>query len=151
MGHVQRAEVEIAGAEHPGHKNSVVRLHHQHDALLNDVELMDIPVEVAVLPAALGPCLGADVGAAVRGAQAEPQLAVVHPLMAGGDAQVLGPPGAEGRGHDQPSRRAAMAAAGSTAPYTAEPATRVSAPAEITLPAVLGLMPPSTSSRQAGL
>ena len=44
-----------------------------------------------------------------------------------------------------------MAAAGSAAPYTAEPATRVSAPAATTAAAVLALIPPSTSRRQAGL
>ena len=44
-----------------------------------------------------------------------------------------------------------MAAAGSAAPYTAEPATRVSAPAATTAAAVLALIPPSTSRRQEGI
>ena len=44
-----------------------------------------------------------------------------------------------------------MAAAGSSAPYTADPATSTVAPASITRSAVPGAMPPSTSSSQAGL
>ena len=100
VGHVPGAEVIVSCPQDLDGQGPLPLLHHHHGPLLDHVELVDKAVEVAVLPAAaLRGGLGADVGAAVGGPQAEAQLPVVHLLVEGGHSQGLRLPGRKGPGH----------------------------------------------------